>query len=696
MSTPTPYTSRSGIIVDARPWHVEITAPGTFGLMAEITLCERFLYRAFTVAAVRSIEIDRTTGRVRIKHAMGRVALPEFLHAVSEALVSRDAPTRNQPAFLLTDTRLALFRYGTEITPWEVLTDKPGHLVLRRASLSEQSSRYRYLIASLEATPGLLSVRPDGSRHRIVIRYDRTRWNTRNLLGLANRIHDGIANGVNLPTIRRTPYGLAPAAVGLAASALFIPELLMASAALLIGMNVSTLREACAEVRTRRAGLPTLYSTIVATTLATGQFLPAALMTWSFRYWRRRFEHRLERIQLDLLVTLLPRPGPANRQMQDGNVTTIPPERLMAGDLIALNPKDSVPADATVIEGIGTVNEFCPTQRWRTARKGSADTLLAGSTVIEGHLIARVERVGSATRAAVIGQTLIDATLPVPSRSGRAPNLQSEKFANKAVPPTLLMAGAGGIAVGELMAAGAILRPDYATGVGIAGSIHTWSDLRHCLQHGVLIRTPPSLEKLAAARVIVVDDSLDRLGNPALEALRDLHKLKPGLRFVPVSNHSDEWGGRMIRLLGLNSVHSEPDAGSQADFVRHNRKQGGTIVFLGDSKTAARMAIEADVVIDTSPDLTGPADIHLLSPEFSPLTTLWRIADQQAGRNRRDRFGILVPNLFCIAGALTLGFTSLHAVVLSNLGTLFLFSNASARLDRCLDQPPAANAAGAT
>jgi len=674
MSTLKPHTARSGIVVDARPWRVDITAPDTFGLMAGVDLCERFLRRAFTLEAVRSIAIDREKGQATITHAMGKMALPGFLATFSAVLVGHDPPGRDRTAFLIPGNKFALFRHHQEITPWDVLSDKPGRLVLRREGLSEHRSRYRYLIASLKATPGLWSVRSDDADNRIIIRYDKTRWNTRDLLRLANQVHDGSIYGVNLPAIRRTPYGLAPVAVGLAASALFIPELLLASAALLAGMNVSTLREAYAEIRARQIGLPTLYSTIVATTLATGQFLPAALMTWFFRYWRRRFEDRLERVQLEFLVTLLPGLGRANRQMQDGH--------LMIGDLIVLNPEEHVPADATVIEGEGLVSGYCPGQRFGTVRKYVGDTLLAGSTVTEGRFIARVERVGSATRAAIIGQTLIDATHPVPSRTDRALTLPSERFANKAVPPTLLMAGGGGVIVGELIAAGAILRPDYATGVGIAGSIHTWNDLRHCLQQGVLIRTPLLLEKLAAARVIVLDDSLNQPGNMTVEALRDLHRFKPELRFVLVSNRSDEWVERMTRLPGLDSVQGGLDAAGQADVVRRYRAQAGTLVFIGDCKTAAQMAVEADVVIDTGPDLAGSADMHLLTSDLSPLATLWQVADRQAGRERMDRFGILVPNLFCIAGALTLGFTSLHAVILSNLGTLFLFSQATARLDR--------------
>ncbi len=69
-----------------------------------------------------------------------------------------------------------------------------------------------------------------------------------------------------------------------------------------------------------------------------------------------------------------------------------------------------------------------------------------------------------------IAQTLLDITAPTPRNW--ALNKDGEEFAGRAVAPTFLAAGAG-LFIGDLSTAGAILRPDYATGIGLAASLET-------------------------------------------------------------------------------------------------------------------------------------------------------------------------------------------------------------------------------
>ena len=49
------------------------------------------------------------------------------------------------------------------------------------------------------------------------------------------------------------------------------------------------LRDTAHQAREGKFGLPLLYTSIVGVTLATRQFLSAALMFWCFRYWEHRY-----------------------------------------------------------------------------------------------------------------------------------------------------------------------------------------------------------------------------------------------------------------------------------------------------------------------------------------------------------------------------------------------------------------------
>src|SRR5262249_47190377 len=82
--------------------------------------------------------------------------------------------------------------------------------------------------------------------------------------------------------------------------------LLPASAALLVGTNLGAIRATYREVTTRRLGLPTLSTSIVAATLASGQFFPAALMAWMASYWRGRYRRKLVASHRELLQELKP------------------------------------------------------------------------------------------------------------------------------------------------------------------------------------------------------------------------------------------------------------------------------------------------------------------------------------------------------------------------------------------------------
>jgi cation transport ATPase len=733
--------------------------------------------------------VDRVKGYATISHRAGRAGLTALLHELSLALVSEECQQNVGLQQRVLADRFTLFRYGHVVTPWEILSDRPGRLEIRRWDVHQPVEHGAHLPAVLNAIAGVTAVHLYRFSRRIVIDYDSPGLDAYDLLHVVDQRVEGDKSWVNITAHPPTPYGLAPAAVGVAASAMVIPELAIASAVLLVGMNVHTVDECWKEVRAGRPGLPTLYSTIMLTTLATGQFLGAALMTWLFRYWSRRFEQRLQQAQQAILATFLPKPRSAGKVMDEGVIGRVPTEALVVGDLFALSPADSVPADATVVDGEGIVGQFTAAGHSLPTRKRVGDPILAGSSLIAGHLTARVDRIGSGTQAGVIGQILMDVTTPI--AGARAPSLKGEAFATRAVPPTLILAGLGGAVRGDLMTVGAILRPDYATGVAIAGPIHHCTDVADCLFYGGLIRTPGVLEKLPTVRAIILDDGsiacsgqtvlaaiegrlepdvllplsagvyrrgVDDRALALLKACRDrgleplavnvltvevsgvtaefnghrlwvgsvddasaegqclgvtideipvgrlaftksmhpaaaesldaLRNIKPDLMFSLISGQPDDATDALAVSLGIQTSKGGLDVEGKLDFVRRYREQVGPVAFIGDCSTAAAVAAEADIVIDVSGDLSRVADISLLAPDLSPLPDLWRIADRYTKQDKADGFGVLATNLFCVAGAFLLGFNSLHAVLISNLGTWGVYRGATVRLDRDRRRPP--------
>lgn len=770
------------VSLDARHRRIHIRAPAAFSGEVGQSVCENFLRRVFTVRSIRSVDLDRVNGDVMISHAVGAEGLPELLQLLSSALVEERSGLPCRVSAPLIGRRLVLYRYGESVTASQVLQDDIGLLELRRPDLTHNPSARRRVVLFLTSLRGVKAVRSRRSSRRLTISYDPLSIDAAQLLQRVDEVFHR-ESWVTLQTVAKTPYGMAPAAVSVSAGALLIPELAVFSALLLVGMNVKTVGTALCDLRDRRWGLPVLYSTILLTTLATGQFFPAALMTWFFRFWRRRFEQKLARVQFDLLEGYLPKPVYARVRTEKGSRQAVETDALRVGDLIMIRPGDIVPADALILEG------HCAVTFHRAAhvepvprQKGPGDRIHAGSWVVFGEITASVEKTGANTRAANLGRMLIDAMTPTPG--AMAPTESGERFARQAVKPTLFLAGVGGLATGDLLTAGGVLRPDYATGVGLSESMTHWAGLDRCLSTGVVLRSPHALETLLSIKVILIDQRikaktdwrvefseragsrpgvlaslvagvLHHAGDERAAAARRACR-HDGFQPLPLNilkfgkrGYTAQFRGHRIDLIetvdrvrggvrltlkvdgasaGTATFSRQPstqffetqealrtlnpaltlicleDQGNReslalvergidphmeqlldpneslSDRIRHYQQGAGPVALIGDLTSQESTGLSPDLRIHLGESPTHDADIHLLDADLAALPDLWRIAMAQAEALRQTIHGALAPNLLCVAGCFLLDFTSIHAVALSNLGTLALYSKAKTPL----------------
>lgn len=759
------------------PGRIDLASPAAFGPGAEAA-CARFLQRALAMDGVVSVEVDRTRGLATVRH---RVRPKAMIRALAETL--RRSEPRSSPSLprhLPTD-RFTLFRHGTLASLWEVRSSRPGLVVLHHPGLDDGSISPRWKASALAEIAGVTGVRVGSGG--LAVAYDPTRIPLPQLLREAEEALDRPSPWGDPPAPPgRGGLGLATITVGVAAGGLVLPELAAISVVLLLGTSLATISEALAEVRARKVGLPLLYTIIVGLTLATGQFLASSLMAWSFRFWVARYRRVLADARRQLLDESLPRASRVRLVRGREVEVLVRPEELAEGDRIASGPGEIVAADGRVLAGEAVVDESALTGRPGGSRKRPGDRLLAGSVVLDGELVALVERVGEQTRASAIGRALVAGSSPAIGR--RAPTRRAQAFADRAVGPTLAAAGLTGLAVGDLLTVATILRPDYATGPGISGPLGALGDMADCFDRGLVIRDPEVLNRVAEIDLLVIDDgpasrrfelevdrvetrmapSLfyrlaasvyrhradDRAGALALacrdqggylvatrpidwrgrgvtaeidghrvhvgdsgpvlgdsqglrvdvddtpiglvrfrtgcrlaaaEALDRLRRLSPRLTTVLVSSAEEGEAAGLAIGLGVSRFEGGLDSLAKAEFIRARRAEGRRVAFVGDCRSRSDPASAADLAIDLGTDLDNSAAVHLLGGRLDTLDALWSAALAHAERGRIDRLGMLVPNLACIAGALLLGFTGLHAVLLSNLGTYGLYTRATSRLD---------------
>jgi hypothetical protein len=546
------------------------------------TVDPELLRRIFALADVRTVEVDPGARTVLIRLCTGAHA-GEVLRSIAAALRVEDGAARvTLPA--IPAGRNRFWRHAGAVSTWEVVRVLPGRLRVRHDRLRgdpDLGLRIERIVGGLD---GVNDVRSRALTGSLLVEYDARLQSAERLLHLLDEALIQIEAGAEPSMVTPIGFGMANMSLGLAAAGEFVlPALLPASALLLVGNNIGTLRDSWSQLRRFELGLPVLGSAIVVGTLVTGQYVAAALMGWMIKYW----------------------------QGQDR-------------------------------------------ARWLAARRGLLRDCREG-----------VNAGGDPSSwTAAIEQAI------APRAAGFAPG---EAFATGAVRPTLA-AAALALVTGDAVAAAAILRPDYRTGVGAAESLEWLRALGACARRGILLRDSRALARLAEVDVLALDAPLD---DPAvLAALRDGCALD-------------------IEIL---SPASRDDL-DRAELLQAIRARGGKAAWLGDPITSGRAATEAHIAIARAPGLeTAPdrASVILVEPSFRALVDLWEAVGDYKLRLKAAQRLTLVPNLLSVGGAFLLGFNSLAAVIISNFGTAGVFWRTSLRrpLGRQASSPRSASTDG--
>jgi Cu2+-exporting ATPase len=172
-----------------------------------------------------------------------------------------------------------------------------------------------------------------------------------------------------------------------------------------------------------------------------------------------------------------------------------------------------------------------------------------------------------------------------------------------------------------------------------------------------------------------------------LTAARTIYELRAecGLRVGLVSSAPPPKASRLAEALGIDEVYLCSTDASKANLIGELRTAAHRVVFVGDCQQNAAAAAAAHVAVYPMPDPACQHDrssVWLLQPDFERIVQLREMAQTMRRDARFDIGLILIPNVFCIAGAFLFGFTSLAAVILSNLGTYSVYSRNRTTLRR--------------
>jgi cation transport ATPase len=393
---------------------------------------------------------------------------------------------------------------------WRIASAIPGRIRARHDAIRDQKRAHR-IEAELAAIHGVIRAHARPLTSGLLVFYDPAALNQRQVLRVLEDLTEPPSSPGPAGHLPPAQFGMVNVSLAVSVAAeLAVPALLPVSAVLLVATSVREVREAWRELQRRRIGLPVLFTAIHVGTMISGSFVVAALMGWTYQFWRHRHREAQRELRRQMLSSLTQRPRFA-RLCVGGAEVEVPADRLQPGDRIVVEEGEMVPADGWLAGGFAVVDERPIRGAAGLTRKEAGDPVYAGSFAFEGSLYLEVSVPSTATRATRLGQELAAAITTAPTEF--ALTAQGEAFARRAVGPTLAVAGFG-LAVGDLTTAAAILQPDYATGPGLGAAMESLRDIAACAMDGVVIRDASALQRIATADVFLFDHhpDLERTG----------------------------------------------------------------------------------------------------------------------------------------------------------------------------------------
>ena len=398
---------------------------------------------------------------------------------------------------------VTLRRYQEVISLLEILNLAGGRLHAYHPEFVHDPAIARRVEDILRGTPGVIEVAATSAKAELRVRFNPRVVTAVTLIRLveAEVLRPRSAQTALSPD--QVDFAPANVSVGVAAAGEFVlPIVTPVTAAMLVLSNLETFRGTAQQMREGKFGLPLLYTSIVGVTLATGQFLSAALMFWFFRYWEHRYRKDLAFENQALLEQTVGISKEVRVFTDGGDACWVAKYTVVAGQRVRVLAGEVVAIDGRVLSGAALVDEVAVRGSLAPVRRVTGDQVLAGSRLLAGAVDLEVLRSGE-TQAARIAKCLIDTTMPTP-RSW-ALNRDGEDFAGRAVAPTFIAASAG-LVVGDLSTAGAILRPDYATGIGLAAPLETLRDVKLAIRNGAVVRSGNAFGRLATTSWILLED----------------------------------------------------------------------------------------------------------------------------------------------------------------------------------------------
>jgi heavy metal translocating P-type ATPase len=185
--------------------------------------------------------------------------------------------------------------------------------------------------------------------------------------------------------------------------------------------------------------------------------------------------------------------------VRDGVEVQRPFEEVLPGDVVAVHAGSVMPVDGTILEGMATVDQQMLTGEAQPAEKAAGDLVYASTVVLSGKLLVRVDKAGSETVAAKIGEVLNRTASYQLSLQSRG-----SKIAHDAALPTLALSGLALATVGPSGALG-MLNSAFGVSVRMSAPITMLNLFNIASSNAILLKDGRSLELIGEVDTVLFD-----------------------------------------------------------------------------------------------------------------------------------------------------------------------------------------------
>lgn len=185
--------------------------------------------------------------------------------------------------------------------------------------------------------------------------------------------------------------------------------------------------------------------------------------------------------------------------LREGTEIEMPFDQLQVNDIVILHAGEMIPVDGRIVHGDIMVDQHLMTGEAQPIEKTIGDSVFAGTLLMSGTVQVAVERRGSETVAAKIGEILQNTT-----DFRFSVETKGVQLADKMVPPTLALGGLGLVTMGPVSGV-ALVSANYSELIRILAPIGVLNFIKLATEQGILIKDGRSLELLKTVDTVVFD-----------------------------------------------------------------------------------------------------------------------------------------------------------------------------------------------